>query len=170
MVPVFIGLLIYTSPERPYFYKLAIAVFLTACFTDALDGYLARRFNQTTDFGRYIDPLADKMLLLSGFLCLSLIRHLPQEAHIPGWVTIAVIARDAVILIGSVVLYLLKGRINPTPHFIGKVTTFFQMSTLVGALVAAPVPVQNALFAGTFILTLCSGIVYIELGNRYLQS
>src|SRR3990167_3481531 len=105
MVPLFVAALLYTSPERSYLHLAALLLFLTACLSDAADGYLARKRNETTDLGSYIDPLADKLLLLSGFLSLSLMSHLPDEMRMPAWVTISVISRDCVILIGSVVVF-----------------------------------------------------------------
>ena len=169
LVPVFIGLLIYSS-GTPHFYHAAVAVFLVSCLTDALDGYLARRLGQTSTFGRIIDPLADKILLLSGFLCLSLMENLPPGVHIPGWVTIAVIARDAVILIGAIVIYLVRGKIDPEPMLIGKITTFVQMATIVLVLFRVPEPIKVLLFYGTFILTFSSGVIYINHGSREFQA
>ena len=98
LAPVFVTCLYYL-PERAYLYPLSIAVFLFACGTDALDGYFARKMNQRTVFGTYIDPIADKLLLLSGFISLSFLPGLPASMRIPAWVTIPVIARDMVIMI-----------------------------------------------------------------------
>ena len=170
LVPLFIAGLLYCSPERSYFYFLSLAVFLIACLTDALDGYLARRFNLKTVLGSYIDPIADKLLLTSGFLSLSFMTHLPESMRIPAWVTIMVIARDGIILIGSVMIFLTTNHLKAQPLYIGKITTVFQMSALFFSLISAPEPVRYTLFALTGALTLFSGIQYIRMGSKLLQT
>src|SRR6184192_3297137 len=91
LIPVFIGFLLY---ER---YEYSLAVLLLAGLTDGLDGTIARVANQRTRLGAFLDPLADKLLLTSGFVTLSSI-HL-----IPSWVTIVVVSRDAMLLLGTAV-------------------------------------------------------------------
>src|SRR5262249_32596998 len=91
LIPVYIGLLVYAE------YDYALLVLLLAGMTDALDGTIARVANQRTRLGAFLDPLADKLLLTSGFLTLSSI-HL-----IPTWVTILVVSRDLMLLLGTAV-------------------------------------------------------------------
>lgn len=167
-VPVFVSALLYYE-SSPLFYWLGLATFVTACVTDAVDGCLARRLNQKTVLGSYMDPIADKLLLVSGFLSLSLIGHLPPEMRIPGWVTIPVITRDVVILLGAAAVFITTGSFRAEPLYIGKVTTVFQMLTLLASLSMAPAPLRAALFTATVLLTLLSGIFYIRVGNRILQ-
>lgn len=169
MVPVFIVLLLYYSPERAYFHPLALAVFLFACLTDALDGYLARRLGEKTELGAYIDPIADKLLLLSGFLSLSLMAHLPAPMHMPAWVTISVISRDVVIVIGSFVIFFTTGALKPKPIFLGKITTVVQMATLIGALGMAPLEARYLFEGATVLFTLWSGVLYVHMGGQMLQ-
>lgn len=169
LVPVFVSCLLYYDAARTYFYPVAIGIFVLACATDALDGYIARRFNQMTALGRTIDPIADKLLLVSGFLSLSLMENLPLETHIPAWVTISVIARDIIILIGSLVVFVTTGSLKPKPLLIGKFTTFFQMLTLFLSLITAPAALRMASFVLTTALTLASGIQYIRVGGRVFQ-
>ncbi len=169
LVPVFIGLLLYYSPEKSFFKTAIIFVFLSACITDAMDGYAARRLNQKTTLGSYIDPLADKLLLLGGFLSLSFMTHLPDLMRVPAWVTISVITRDAVILIGSVMIFATTGKLKAEPLFIGKLTTVFQMLTLFVALLGISTPFHSLLYFSTVILTIVSGIQYLRLGARLLQ-
>ena len=168
LVPVFVACLIYYLPERETLRYAALGIFLFACVTDAVDGWLARRLGQKTVLGSYIDPIADKLLLLSGFFSLSYMVHLPQAMRIPAWLTIAVITRDAIILIGSVIIFITTGRLKAEPLFIGKVTTVFQMLTLLAALCLLPASAQLLFFAATFVLTVASGIVYLRTGGRML--
>jgi cardiolipin synthase len=169
LVPIFITLLLYHSPERAYLHTLSIFIFLAACFSDALDGYLARQRGETTELGSYIDPIADKLLLLSGFLCLSLINHLPSEMHIPAWVTIPIISRDVIIVIGSVIVFFTSGKLQPKPIFIGKITTVVQMITLFSSLIMAPQEVRLGLQAAAVLFTVWSGILYVQMGGKILQ-
>ena len=169
-VPLFIVALVYYSPERNYFYFLSLTIFLLACLSDGLDGYIARRFNQKTQLGSYIDPIADKLLLISGFLSLSFMGHLPQGMRIPAWVTILVIGRDGIILIGSAMIVLTTSHLRAQPLYIGKITTVFQMATLFLALVSAPESMKFASFVLTGLLTFFSGIQYIRIGGKMLQA
>jgi len=170
LVPVFIASLLYYSPERNYFYFVSLAAFLIACLTDGLDGYLARKFHQKTLLGSYIDPIADKLLLVSGFLSLSLINHLPDSMRIPAWFTILVIARDVIILIGSLMIFLTTSHLKAEPLYIGKITTVFQMIALFLSLLSAPEQVKSLIFIITGFLTLLSGIQYIRMGGKMLQT
>ena len=169
MVPVFIALLLYTSPERAYFHPLALTVFFLACLTDALDGYLARKLGEKTALGAYIDPIADKLLLLSGFLSLSLMSHLPGPMHMPAWVTIAVFSRDIVIVIGSFIVFFTTGALKPKPILLGKITTVVQMATLMSALGMAPLEVRYLFEGATVFFTFWSGVLYVHMGGKMLQ-
>ncbi len=168
LVPVFVSALYYYSPEKNYFLPLSIFIFIFACLTDGVDGYLARKLNQKTVLGSYLDPIADKLLLLSGFLSLSFMSHLPPTVGIPAWVTIPVVTRDVIILIGSAMIFLTTGGLKAQPLFIGKLTTFAQMATLFVSLLAAPPIIQNISFVATVALTVASGIQYIRVGGKLM--
>ncbi|OIO39546.1 MAG: hypothetical protein AUJ72_00695, partial [Candidatus Omnitrophica bacterium CG1_02_46_14] len=146
LVPIFIVSLVYYSPERNYFYLFGLMAFLLACLTDGLDGYIARKYRQKTVLGSYIDPIADKLLLVSGFLSLSFMSHLPDSMKIPAWLTILAIARDGIILIGSLMIFLTTGRLKVEPLIIGKITTVLQMTALLLALLSTPPPVKFMVF------------------------
>ena len=95
-------------------------VFAVAAATDSLDGAIARLTNSRTILGSYIDPLADKLLLVSSFLILTYL------GFIPHWLAILVISRDVIILFGFLVLFMITGRsIVIRPTFVGKASTFF---------------------------------------------
>ena len=169
MVPVFIGCLYYYSSERIYFYWIAVAVFLLACLTDAADGYIARKYNQKTELGGYIDPIADKILLTAGFLTLSFMAHLPEAMRIPAWVTISVITRDVIIVIGAVIVFISTGHLKPDPLWVGKVTTVFQMLTLLLSLLDASHALRYIFYVATVFLTVFSGVRYVRIGGELLN-
>ena len=170
LIPIFIASLLYYSPERNYFYFVSLAAFLLACLTDGLDGYIARKYDQKTLLGSYIDPIADKLLLISGFLSLSFMNHLPDSMRIPAWFTILVVARDGIILIGSFMIFLTTGHLKAQPLYIGKITTVLQMASLFLSLVSSPDPLRSTVFLATGALTLISGVQYIRMGGKMLQT
>ncbi|MGB8455385.1 MAG: CDP-diacylglycerol--glycerol-3-phosphate 3-phosphatidyltransferase [Anaerocolumna sp.] len=89
MIPVF--LIIYLVPDIPYGNYFAAAVFIVACLTDALDGYLARKYHLITNFGKFMDPLADKLLVSAALICFVELRL------IPAWIIIVIISREFII-------------------------------------------------------------------------
>src|SRR5437879_11052478 len=119
LIPCYIGLLVYGR------FGQALIVLIVAGLTDALDGAIARVKNQYTRLGAVLDPLADKLLLTSGFITLSMI-HL-----IPLWVTILVVSRDLILMLGTAVAHFTDSRVDITPTFLGKGTTFLQLSYVV---------------------------------------
>ena len=169
LTPLFVTLLLYYGPGRERLHYYAFAVFAAACLSDAVDGYLARKLDQKTVLGSYLDPVADKLLLLSGFLSLSFMSQLPPAIRIPAWVTIPVLTRDIIILIGSAMIFLTTGKLTAEPLFIGKVTTFCQMAALFVALLATTEAVRMAFFTATVALTVASGIGYLRMGGRLLR-
>jgi cardiolipin synthase len=102
-------------------YKWALAVLLLAAISDGLDGWLARHLNQRTALGAYLDPIADKLLLSSSFLVLSL------KGKILWWLTILVLTRDVMLLTAAVVIILVVGYRPFPPTIFGKWTTFLQI-------------------------------------------
>lgn len=133
-IPIFVVCLMYYSPQKDYFRYLALLVFMLAVLTDAIDGFVARKKNQRSELGAYLDPIADKLLLTIAFISLSIMENLPPRLTLPGWATLLVISRDGIIVLGSVLIYLIKGKFKVSPSFIGKCTTFFQMITIVSIL------------------------------------
>ena len=102
----------------------AIAIFVVAAASDGIDGYVARRFNQKSRLGEVLDPLADKGLLLSGIITLS-VSYWGYE--IPAWFPVLVVARDVVILAGTLTLHFLNGSVRVRPSWTGKTATALQM-------------------------------------------
>jgi cardiolipin synthase (CMP-forming) len=162
-VPVFIILLVYNE------LGWALGTFVLAGITDVLDGVIARRFGQKTSIGAVLDPLADKLLMASSILILSL----PQmEFHntIPRWLMIVIIFRDVFILLVSLIVVLMVGwRVfTPTPY--GKASTVMQVFTVLAVLYTnwqgQTVPELNILFYTTGLMTAFSGIHYLVRGLR----
>jgi cardiolipin synthase len=153
-------------------FGLALLVFFIASVTDFADGYVARKFNQQSAVGRFLDPLADKLLLTASFIVMALPhKNFPS---IPIWLAWAVVARDVIILLGSLVVYYLTGFKEFKPTLLGKVNTFLELGLIVVFLA----------FYTTgqliFLLPLCYGIVissvvlsggeYVILGINILTS
>ncbi len=165
----FVVALLYFTPERPGLYYWALGLFFAACVSDGLDGFLARRLNQTTEFGAILDPVADKLLLISGFLSLSLMEHLPEAMRVPAWVTLPILARDLVLLIGAVIVFMLTGSLKMRPIYIGKVTTVLQMLTLAASLLMVPDTLRNVLYTAAVLMTAISASLYVSRGGRLMQ-
>lgn len=122
LVPVIVILLIQGQ------YGKALVCFIIAGVTDGLDGLLARILNQTTVVGAYLDPLADKTLVISMFLTLAII------GVIPGWLAVVVISRDCIILGGILVLTLMSVAHEIKPSFVSKINTMLQLAVIFFAL------------------------------------
>ncbi|HHG74108.1 MAG TPA: CDP-diacylglycerol--glycerol-3-phosphate 3-phosphatidyltransferase [Persephonella sp.] len=127
LIPIFVILIGYNKP------LYALIVFIVAGLTDALDGFIARKFNQITTLGKILDPIADKALLVSGFI---FIYSSDLPVKFPYWYVVIVISRDIYILLGSALIYFMKGYIDVRPSVFGKATTFFQILSVVAVLVA----------------------------------
>jgi len=162
-VPVFIILLVYHE------LGWALATFVLAGLTDVLDGIIARRFGQKTSIGAVLDPIADKLLMVSSILILSL----PQmEFHntIPRWLMIVIIFRDVFILLVSLIVVLMVGWRVFTPSPYGKISTFMQVLTVLAVLYTnwqgLIVPELNILFYMAGLMTAFSGIHYLVRGLR----
>ena len=154
-VPFFIACLYYSS-ERPFLRIFALGIFILAVLSDAIDGYIARKTKQKSQAGLVLDPLADKILLLSAFVFLYVLHD------IPFWALLIVITRDVLILLGCVVIYLVKQNFNLYPSQWGKWTTTFQMLSVFAYLV-------NLSFAHIILwiaafCTVISGALYVRKG------
>jgi len=156
LIPVFVGLMLYG------WYEPALAVLLGAGLTDALDGTIARAANQRTKLGMYLDPLADKLLLTSGFLTLSAL-HL-----VPLWMVILVVSRDVILLTGALLAHLTGSVVDIAPTLLGKGTTVFQLAYLLLAVVFVSrhmdMRLLDPLLYSAVMLTVASGAHYLYRG------
>ncbi|TAK94136.1 MAG: CDP-diacylglycerol--glycerol-3-phosphate 3-phosphatidyltransferase [Verrucomicrobia bacterium] len=127
LIPFFVGATLYYVKTGNEIHRLtALLCFAVAAICDGVDGYIARRYNQRSELGTILDPLADKLLLVSGVVLLSF-DHGERLGQIPLWLTITIIGRDLLILAGLVVIHLTVGKVKVHPRIVGKMATVLQM-------------------------------------------
>src|SRR5437016_13520157 len=175
MIPVFVALAIYYGESVRRGVPLewqrfaAIVVFLLAAASDGLDGYVARRYNQRSSLGVVLDPIADKGLLLSAIISLSISNWSeldPSYGSFPTWFPILVISRDAILFVGAAVLYLLIGKLHVKPNWTGKVATVLQMIAIGWVMLQLRLlPLLYVVVAAGF-FTAVSGIFYVTEAVR----
>jgi cardiolipin synthase (CMP-forming) len=152
--------------------KKALLIFLVAGVTDALDGFIARFWGQQSLLGAYLDPIADKLLLTSAYVVLS-IPSLNHGAPIPPWVTILVIARDVLIVAVALILYLAAGVRKFPPSILSKINTVVQVLAVVLVLISGTLPglrwVELVAVGAIYLvpaLTVISGLDYVLRASR----
>ncbi len=179
MIPVFVTLAIYYGESiqegnpQDWMRFTAIAVFLLAALSDGLDGYVARRYNQRSSLGVILDPIADKGLLLSGIITLSISNWSQVDSHygkFPAWFPVLVITRDVVIVIGSLLLHVLNGTVRVRPSWTGKVATVLQMAAIAWVMLQIRIPPLIYIVVAAGFFTLVSGIIYFRNGLRQLSA
>lgn len=164
-VPFFVASLIYYSAEREFLRWIALAIFTLAVISDAVDGYIARKSKQQSKAGLVLDPLGDKLIIMSAFICLSFEKF---AFRFPLWVTFIVISRDLIILLGAIVIFIVKKDINVSPTKWGKFTTTFQMLAVLTLLLQIRAAFIFWWFAVIF--TVISGLDYIHKGFKILYA
>lgn len=167
-VPCFVLLLIYGHP------KSATVLFLIAGFTDGLDGLLARKLQQKTVLGSFLDPMADKLLLTAAFVTLS-VPSLPLVLHIPTWLTVLTISRDVIISLSVLVIHLKTEHSDFPPSILGKCTTAVQLLTVGICMLANFAPTfADAVFQlvvyATLVFTVASGLHYSYRSMKIIAS
>ena len=147
----------------------AFWVFVTAAATDGIDGLIARHFNQISELGAFLDPIADKALMLSTLLILTFFDWGVEDCRIPLWVAVLVVLRDSVILAGIRVMWSARKKVEIRPHWTGKVCTFFLFVVLgwVMLRITDLSPAYPCAFAAVFILL--SMLQYIRQGMRIMN-
>ncbi|NIM91034.1 MAG: hypothetical protein GTO17_08805 [Candidatus Aminicenantes bacterium] len=167
LIPVFLWLII----QRKAF--LALFIFLVAGTTDVLDGFFARLLHKKTKIGAFLDPAADKLLMTASYIVLS-IPSLNSLNLIPLWLTATVIGRDLLIVLGALVVYRMTGHTTFLPCLLGKISTVFQVSTLLLVLFYNYLQVLPSylkwIFYLTLIFTVLSCINYIIIGFSLISS
>ena len=167
LIPLFIAAVIYYSPERQGLRFIALFIFSLAVLTDAVDGYIARMKAQKTRLVTFLDPLADKLLLISAFVSLSMLANIPPHLRLPPWLPIIVISRDIIIVLGTIIIYLISGNIEIVPTKLGKITTFLQMATIISVLLYFKF--SYLIWSAAAFFTVASGLDYIAKGSRLLN-
>jgi len=161
MTPVIILLLLYKQVGA------ALALFVLAGITDGLDGFVARSRGQRTALGMVLDPVADKLLLMSTVIVLSVLKELPW------WFTIIVVSRDVILIGGAFILYMFVGRISLPPSWLGKLTAGFQILTVLLAMLDNFMPsLRCAILPVAVVAMACtigSGLQYVYRGSRLLS-
>ena len=158
LIPFFINLMIYG------YYGAALAVFVVACVTDALDGMIARLTKSKTELGAFLDPMADKLLIVSAFVTLVLLQMLPV------WLVIIVVSRDVILVLGSVAIYFIGRDFKARPSIIGKATTVLQLVVVTLALALNNSGTTGGLIPllhwTTAAFTIASGVQYVARGIK----
>jgi CDP-diacylglycerol--glycerol-3-phosphate 3-phosphatidyltransferase/cardiolipin synthase len=143
----------------------AVIVFFVIGLSDGLDGYIARHYHQRSRLGAVLDPLADKMLMFSSLLVLSLCAW-PQP--LPVWLAGVVIARDVLSSSAAGIIYLVQGKVKIRPHWTGKVATVLQITVVSWSMLGFHWGTARLLAALTALITVISGGVYLVEGTRQL--
>jgi cardiolipin synthase len=172
LIPVFVSLLFYQR------FNLALTIFVLAGVTDGLDGLLARRFDQKSQLGTILDPIADKLMLVTSFVVLSMRavfpQPLPPHLPVPFWVTVAVISRDVFILVGAAAINIVTGFRRFRPSMLGKINTTVQIIAIAAIIFAASVPYGTGYYLPTiyttvFVLAVLSGAHYVFFVSRLVN-
>lgn len=163
-IPIFLILLV------DYRYPEALGVFVAAGVTDALDGAIARLTQTKTALGAYLDPAADKLLLVSAFVALAFMDE------VPPWLTVIVLSRDVMLVLGYFMLFTMtQHAMEVRPSVAGKLSTFLQITAVTLVLVslvypgAIPPMVEPVVFFLTGIVTATAGLQYLARGLYWLQ-
>ena len=162
LIPVFVVLLLLEGGQNDTLRIAALIVFCFASFTDFLDGQIARRNNLVTNFGKFMDPLADKLLVCSALICMI------ELGQLPSWYVITVIARE--FIISGFRLVAADNGIVIAASWWGKFTTTFQMLTVILLILNIPaLHTVTLIIAGVaFVLTLVSLLDYIAKNYKVI--
>jgi cardiolipin synthase len=149
------------------FFDHALLVFAVAALTDGVDGLIARLFRQKTTLGAFLDPAADKLLLITAFVTLAI------QALVPSWLAVIVISRDIVILFGVALVTITGRTIEPKPSILSKITTVSQVACVISVLLGYSLHsldgLKVVLFWSTAGMTVASGLQYIYMGLDILH-
>ncbi len=144
--------------------NIALVLFIIAGVSDGIDGYLAKHYDWTSELGAFLDPLADKLLLVSSYLVLGWVGLLPL------WLVMAVIIRDLVIVSGSLGYFVLIGRVEMAPSIVSKINTAAQIGLVVVLLLASVInwfdSLVHPLIYVVFTTTVLSGLDYVWVWSK----
>jgi cardiolipin synthase len=174
LIPLFVVEVLYYVQTGNEIHRLvALLSFAVAAILDGVDGYIARHYNQWSELGTVLDPLADKLLLVSAIVVLSF-NHAPRLDQIPLWLTGTIISRDLLLGIGAVTVRLTVGKIIVRPRLPGKVATVLQMVVVLWILLKWGGGFAGGwlkyISLGTGICTGLSGLLYVWDGMRQLSA
>lgn len=173
LIPFFVIETIYYVRTGNEVHRLAgMLLFGVTAASDGVDGYIARRYKQISELGKILDPLADKLLLVSGIVLLSF-DNAPYFRQIPLWLTGTIIGRDLLLAIGVVVIRSVVGKITVQPRISGKIATVFQMLVIIWILLRWDVDhgyLLQAWLIGAAVFTGVSGLLYVLDGVKQLSA
>jgi CDP-diacylglycerol--glycerol-3-phosphate 3-phosphatidyltransferase len=175
LVPVFAvyvaryGMSVAKTEPQEHLRWTALALFIFASATDGVDGWVARRFNQKSKFGAFIDPLADKFLLITAIIFLSAFPWGPEDWRMPPWFAVLVITRDLLIGAGIFLVKRAAHEVHYSPHWTGKVCTVTQMIAIGWVMLKVNLfpPVYPCILAAVF--TLWSAVNYYLEASRQIH-
>jgi len=175
----FVILMLHINDERyqPWARLAAFAIFVVMAVSDGVDGFLARKNNQITMLGSFLDPLADKLLIICACILLSASATAVPGAELPDAVVVIIIGKDLLTILGFIILYLVTSEMKIVPVTMGKLSTATQL-IMVSSILISPdfsriVPgfIQwvKLLWFATSTLAILTVIIYIRNGTRYLN-
>jgi cardiolipin synthase len=145
-------------------FGIALAIFVAAGLSDGIDGFLARNFDMKSALGAYLDPIADKLMLMSSYLFLAIPSY-PAPVKVPVWLSVMVISRDFLLLLVALLMILATARRRFPPSWVGKVTTVTQIITVLIVLCANiwdwPRSLVLVAFGAAATTTILSGFDYV---------
>jgi cardiolipin synthase len=155
----------------------ATFIFLVMAVSDAVDGFFARRKKQITKLGSFLDPTADKLLIISACLLLASQRGHVDGFLLPSTVVVLIIGKDLFLSIGFVIIYFITSRFFIAPAFIGKIATTLQLSMVTGILIAPEVSAfapgwiwfLRVLWWSAAVTAILTTLIYIRNGIRYIE-
>ncbi len=180
LLPVFLWTLLFSSHDPHHTLRwVAVLIFAVMALTDKLDGYLARRLQQTSKLGAILDPLADKILVGCSVILLSFAWVAPEGFRIPEWVVVAVYGKDAITVVGALVLLALAGKVTVRARGFGKASTVLQLALVLAVLLAPDIDslaglrwsyFVRGLFWAVSVVAVVSTADYILEGVRQLKA
>ena len=177
MIPLFVMAVMQGNHEGAFFRAVALILFVVMVIGDGLDGFVARKLDQRTVLGAFLDPLADKLMMFCAYIFLT--ATVWPEPRLPRWVSTVVISRDVLMGVGFLTLFVITGRFRMvSPSGIGKLCTVSQAATIV-AVLAAPwllkfvgaevgMTVLKGMGLFTVFITLFSGVDYLYAAHLCL--
>jgi len=167
----------YTPAARNLCRYGAIAVYAYMAFSDALDGYIARKTHKTSTLGRFLDPLADKLLVTSACLLLTSKRGGVEGFILPATVVVLIVGKDLFLLIGFVAVYMVTSKIHIVPALLGKTATVLQCLMVSTILIAPEVSsffsgwkhLVHTLWWSAAAVAVMATLLYIRAGSRFLE-